>query len=69
MLLSNFDNPFCQSDPTHSFLSKDHFVRDYYFQYVIRLIFRQNLILNEPAGHLAKIVLVCFPSVVDGLNY
>jgi len=29
------------SDPTHSFLSKDHF----------------NLILNEPAGHLAKIVL------------
>ncbi|KAJ3526948.1 hypothetical protein NM688_g8193 [Phlebia brevispora] len=29
------------SDPTHSFLSKDHF----------------NLILNEPAGHLGKIVL------------
>ncbi|KAH7920181.1 Het-C-domain-containing protein [Leucogyrophana mollusca] len=29
------------SDPTHSFLSKDHF----------------NLILNEPAGHLAKIIL------------
>ncbi|KAJ7359387.1 heterokaryon incompatibility protein Het-C-domain-containing protein [Mycena albidolilacea] len=30
------------SDPTHSFLSKDHF----------------NLILNEPAGHLARIVLI-----------
>lgn len=30
------------SDPTHSFLSKDHF----------------NLILNEPAGHLAKIIVV-----------
>ncbi|EIW78541.1 Het-C-domain-containing protein [Coniophora puteana RWD-64-598 SS2] len=29
------------TDPTHSFLSKDHF----------------NLILNEPAGHLAKIIL------------
>ncbi|OBZ67753.1 hypothetical protein A0H81_12495 [Grifola frondosa] len=29
------------SDPTHSFLSKDHF----------------NLILNEPAGHLGKIIL------------
>jgi hypothetical protein len=29
------------SDPTHSFLSKDHF----------------NLILNEPAGHLAKIIV------------
>ncbi|KZT69926.1 Het-C-domain-containing protein [Daedalea quercina L-15889] len=35
-----FDNPDA-SDPTHSFLSKDHF----------------NLILNEPAGHLGKIVL------------
>ncbi|OCH86854.1 Het-C-domain-containing protein [Obba rivulosa] len=35
-----FDNPTA-SDPTHSFLSKDHF----------------NLILNEPAGHLGKIVL------------
>ncbi|KAJ7240833.1 heterokaryon incompatibility protein Het-C-domain-containing protein [Mycena haematopus] len=30
------------SDPTHSFLSKDHF----------------NLILNEPAGHLARLVLI-----------
>jgi len=30
------------SDPTHSFLSKDHF----------------NLILNEPAGHLARIILI-----------
>ncbi|KAJ7599003.1 heterokaryon incompatibility protein HET-C [Mycena floridula] len=30
------------SDPTHSFLSKDHF----------------NLILNEPAGQLAKIILI-----------
>ncbi|EDR07977.1 uncharacterized protein LACBIDRAFT_297529 [Laccaria bicolor S238N-H82] len=30
------------SDPTHSFLSKDHF----------------NLILNEPAGHLARIIVV-----------
>ncbi|KAF9239812.1 Het-C-domain-containing protein [Melanogaster broomeanus] len=30
-----------ESDPTHSFLSKDHF----------------NLILNEPAGNLAKIIL------------
>ncbi|SJK98858.1 uncharacterized protein ARMOST_02130 [Armillaria ostoyae] len=30
------------SDPTHSFLSKDHF----------------NLILNEPAGEIAKVVLV-----------
>ncbi|KAF9225961.1 Het-C-domain-containing protein [Gyrodon lividus] len=30
------------SDPTHSFLSKDHF----------------NLILNEPAGNLAKIILM-----------
>ncbi|EIM88768.1 Het-C-domain-containing protein [Stereum hirsutum FP-91666 SS1] len=29
------------SDPTHSFLSKDHF----------------NLILNEPAGHLARLVV------------
>ncbi|KAF9268848.1 Het-C-domain-containing protein [Marasmius fiardii PR-910] len=29
------------SDPTHSFLSKDHF----------------NLILNEPAGHIAKVVV------------
>ena len=29
------------SDPTHSFLSKDHF----------------NLILNEPAGNLAKIIV------------
>ncbi|EMD35500.1 hypothetical protein CERSUDRAFT_116237 [Gelatoporia subvermispora B] len=35
-----FDNPMA-SDPTHSFLSKDHF----------------NLILNETAGHLGKIVL------------
>ncbi|GBE88758.1 Het-C-domain-containing protein [Sparassis crispa] len=35
-----FDDPRA-SDPTHSFLSKDHF----------------NLILNEPAGHLAKIIL------------
>ncbi|KAJ3489690.1 hypothetical protein NLJ89_g11502 [Agrocybe chaxingu] len=32
------------SDPTHSFLSKDHF----------------NLILNEPAGQLAKIIVVRF---------
>ncbi|RXW13961.1 hypothetical protein EST38_g11892 [Candolleomyces aberdarensis] len=30
------------SDPTHSFLSKDHF----------------NLILNEPAGQLAKVIVV-----------
>ncbi|KAJ3735714.1 heterokaryon incompatibility protein Het-C-domain-containing protein [Lentinula guzmanii] len=30
------------SDPTHSFLSKDHF----------------NLILNEPAGHLARIIVI-----------
>ncbi|KAJ7778275.1 heterokaryon incompatibility protein HET-C [Mycena metata] len=29
-------------DPTHSFLSKDHF----------------NLILNEPAGHLARIIVI-----------
>lgn len=29
------------TDPTHSFLSKDHF----------------NLLLNEPAGHLAKIIV------------
>ncbi|CAK5262127.1 unnamed protein product [Mycena citricolor] len=36
-----FDNPH-SSDPTHSFLSKDHF----------------NLILNEPAGHLARIILI-----------
>jgi hypothetical protein len=36
-----FDDPIA-SDPTHSFLSKDHF----------------NLILNEPAGHLAKIILI-----------
>ncbi|CDO70379.1 hypothetical protein BN946_scf184999.g19 [Trametes cinnabarina] len=36
-----FNNPGA-SDPTHSFLSKDHF----------------NLILNEPAGHLAKIILM-----------
>ncbi|KAH9936011.1 heterokaryon incompatibility protein HET-C [Amylocystis lapponica] len=35
-----FDSPHA-SDPTHSFLSKDHF----------------NLILNEPAGHLGKIIL------------
>ncbi|OAX41617.1 Het-C-domain-containing protein [Rhizopogon vinicolor AM-OR11-026] len=35
-----FNDPYA-SDPTHSFLSKDHF----------------NLILNEPAGNLAKIVL------------
>ncbi|KAJ7682980.1 heterokaryon incompatibility protein Het-C-domain-containing protein [Mycena rosella] len=36
-----FDDPHA-SDPTHSFLSKDHF----------------NLILNEPAGHLARLVLI-----------
>ncbi|KAJ7634884.1 heterokaryon incompatibility protein HET-C [Roridomyces roridus] len=30
------------TDPTHSFLSKDHF----------------NLILNEPAGHLARIIVI-----------
>lgn len=36
-----FNDPLA-SDPTHSFLSKDHF----------------NLILNEPAGHLAKIILI-----------
>jgi hypothetical protein len=36
-----FNDPIA-SDPTHSFLSKDHF----------------NLILNEPAGHLAKIILI-----------
>ncbi|TFY67108.1 hypothetical protein EVJ58_g1851 [Rhodofomes roseus] len=35
-----FDSPNA-SDPTHSFLSKDHF----------------NLILNEPAGHLGKLIL------------
>ncbi|KIJ38953.1 hypothetical protein M422DRAFT_33009 [Sphaerobolus stellatus SS14] len=35
-----FDDPRA-SDPTHSFLSKDHF----------------NLILNEPAGQLAKIIV------------
>lgn len=35
-----FNNPYA-SDPTHSFLSKDHF----------------NLILNEPAGNIAKIIL------------
>lgn len=35
-----FDNPN-SDDPTHSFLSKDHF----------------GLILNEPAGNLAKIVI------------
>jgi len=36
-----FDDPRA-GDPTHSFLSKDHF----------------NLILNEPAGHLAQIILI-----------
>ncbi|KAH9941705.1 heterokaryon incompatibility protein HET-C [Epithele typhae] len=36
-----FNNPH-SSDPTHSFLSKDHF----------------NLILNEPAGRLGKIILI-----------
>jgi len=36
-----FDDPRA-SDPTHSFLSKDHF----------------NLILNEPAGHVAKCVVM-----------
>lgn len=35
-----FNSPTA-NDPTHSYLSKDHF----------------NLILNEPAGHLAKIVV------------
>jgi hypothetical protein len=30
------------SDPTHSFLSKDHF----------------NLILNEPAGRIAKVIVL-----------
>ncbi|KAF8483477.1 Het-C-domain-containing protein [Russula ochroleuca] len=35
-----FDNPQA-SDPSHSYLSKDHF----------------NLILNEPAGNIAKIVV------------
>ncbi|GJJ14848.1 hypothetical protein Clacol_009116 [Clathrus columnatus] len=35
-----FDNPRA-SDPTHSFLSKDHF----------------NLILNEPAGNIAKLIV------------
>lgn len=36
------------SDPTHSFLSKDHF----------------NLILNEPAGNLAKIIVAHTVSLV-----
>ncbi|KAJ4483403.1 heterokaryon incompatibility protein HET-C, partial [Lentinula aciculospora] len=36
------------SDPTHSFLSKDHF----------------NLILNEPAGHLARIIVIHTVTVV-----
>ncbi|KAH8103109.1 heterokaryon incompatibility protein Het-C-domain-containing protein [Cristinia sonorae] len=36
-----FNDPTA-SDPTHSFLSKDHF----------------NLILNEPAGELGKIILI-----------
>ncbi|KAF8627351.1 hypothetical protein AX15_004421 [Amanita polypyramis BW_CC] len=36
-----FDDPRA-SDPTHSFLSKDHF----------------NLILNEPAGEVAKVVVI-----------
>ncbi|KAG1862734.1 heterokaryon incompatibility protein Het-C-domain-containing protein [Suillus subalutaceus] len=35
-----FNDPYA-SDPTHSFLSKDHF----------------NLILNEPAGNIAKLIL------------
>ncbi|KAL0581875.1 hypothetical protein V5O48_000104 [Marasmius crinis-equi] len=35
-----FNDPHA-SDPTHSFLSKDHF----------------NLILNEPAGHIAKVIV------------
>ncbi|RPD61288.1 Het-C-domain-containing protein [Lentinus tigrinus ALCF2SS1-6] len=36
------------SDPTHSFLSKDHF----------------NLILNEPAGNLGKIILIYASNLV-----
>ncbi|KAI0738947.1 heterokaryon incompatibility protein Het-C-domain-containing protein [Daedaleopsis nitida] len=36
------------SDPTHSFLSKDHF----------------NLILNEPAGNLGKVILVYTANLV-----
>ncbi|KAF7325801.1 hypothetical protein MKEN_00430700 [Mycena kentingensis (nom. inval.)] len=36
-----FNDPYA-SDPTHSFLSKDHF----------------NLILNEPAGHLARLIVI-----------
>ncbi|KAI8976618.1 heterokaryon incompatibility protein Het-C-domain-containing protein [Trametes punicea] len=42
-----FNNPGA-SDPTHSFLSKDHF----------------NLILNEPAGHLAKLILMYSATLV-----
>ncbi|KAF7316192.1 hypothetical protein MIND_00137400 [Mycena indigotica] len=36
-----FDDPRA-SDPTHSFLSKDHF----------------NLLLNEPAGHIARLIVI-----------
>ena len=52
-----------QSDPTHSFLSKDHFVsvrrRSFPSRPRAHVPCRsQNLILNEPAGNLAKIVVV-----------
>lgn len=44
-----FNDPHA-SDPTHSFLSKDHF----------------NLILNEPAGNIAKIILKHTVNLVTG---
>lgn len=45
------------SDPTHSFLSKDHFVRIRAHRMRQALTPFQNLILNEPAGNLAMIIV------------
>ncbi|KAG6918406.1 hypothetical protein DXG01_014811 [Tephrocybe rancida] len=48
------------SDPTHSFLSKDHFVsliRRIVIEAITKFAPVQNLILNEPAGHIAKVVV------------
>jgi len=49
----------CQSDPTHSFLSKDHFVCPALPVLIVRLMGRlQTDILNQPAGNVAKIIVV-----------
>ena len=48
-----------QSDPTHSFLSKDHFVSgiSHCSSKNVHTLLKQNLILNEPAGKIAMVVV------------